>query len=331
MEKPPRPDPARARVTAYYAADEAALVRTLAERAALAAHERESVSAHAAELIARVRARSEHRGAVESLLQEYDLSSEEGVLLMCVAEALLRIPDAPTADRLIAAKLADADWSAHLGHSDSLAVNASTFGLMLTGRLVALAVETRRDPWGGFKRLVARVGEPVIRVALRHAMRILGQQFVMGRTIEEALARSRAGEHRRYRHSFDMLGEAALCAADARRYFDAYRRAICAIGAEGPWPDPESAPSVSVKLSALHPALRARQARAGDGGTRPCASCACDARARSGDRAHGGCRGSGAPGAVARRAGGGGARSSRSPVGTGSGLRYRPIRSGPFR
>jgi RHH-type proline utilization regulon transcriptional repressor/proline dehydrogenase/delta 1-pyrroline-5-carboxylate dehydrogenase len=253
LEIPLRSDPSRARITAHYAADESTLAQALAERAALDPAGRDAVSAQAAAFVERVRARAGRRSAVESLLAEYDLSSEEGVLLMCIAEALARIPDARTADRLIADKLGEADWGAHLGHSESLAVNASTFGLMLTGRLVALARETRRDPWAAFKRLVARLGEPVIRLGLRHAMQILGQQFVMGRTIAEALARSRDEEHRLYRHSFDMLGEAALSTADARRYFEAYRAAIGAIGAQGPWRDLRSAPSVSVKLSALHP------------------------------------------------------------------------------
>ena len=123
-------------------------------------------------------------------MRQYDLSSEEGVLLMCVAEALLRIPDSATADKLIRDKLGEADWKKHLGASDSLFVNASTWGLMLTGQLVNLADDTRRDFTGALKRLVGRAGEPVIRLAVRQAMRIMGHQFVMGRTINEALDRS---------------------------------------------------------------------------------------------------------------------------------------------
>lgn len=201
----------------------------------------------------RVRAKSAEQSPVESLMRQYDLSSEEGVLLMCVAEALLRIPDADTADRLIADKLGDADWAAHLGESDSLFVNASTWGLMLTGSLIRLGGETRRNPWAAFKRLVARSGEPVIRLGVRQAMRIMGHQFVMGRTIAEALSRSREPDGRRFRHSFDMLGEAALTQADADRYLRAYEHAIDAIGGSGPHPDLIAAPSISVKLSALHP------------------------------------------------------------------------------
>jgi RHH-type transcriptional regulator, proline utilization regulon repressor / proline dehydrogenase / delta 1-pyrroline-5-carboxylate dehydrogenase len=186
-------------------------------------------------------------------MREYDLSSEEGVLLMCVAEALLRIPDATTADRLIRDKLGDADWESHIGKSDSLFVNASTWGLMLTGKLISLAEETKRNFIGALKRLVGRSGEPVVRLAVRQAMRIMGHQFVMGRTIAEALDRAKEKENRRYRYSYDMLGEAALTQADAERYFKAYQDAIRAIGARGPFPDLVAAPSISVKLSALHP------------------------------------------------------------------------------
>ncbi|MFA5683210.1 MAG: bifunctional proline dehydrogenase/L-glutamate gamma-semialdehyde dehydrogenase PutA [Lysobacteraceae bacterium] len=205
----------------------------------------------AAELVRRVRAKAEDQGAIEAFMHQYDLSSEEGVLLMCVAEALLRIPDQETADRLIRDKLGEADWKRHMGQSDSVLVNASTWGLMLTGKMVALSEETRRSVTGALRRLVGRAGEPVIRLAVRQAMRIMGHQFVMGRTIEEALKRGRRESE--YRYSFDMLGEAALTAADADRYLEAYRKAILAIGAGGPYANVFAAPSISVKLSALHP------------------------------------------------------------------------------
>ena len=172
------------------------------------------------------------QGAIEAFMRQYDLGSEEGVLLMCVAEALLRIPDQDTADKLIRDKLGEADWKRHLGQSDSVLVNASTWGLMLTGHLVDLADDTKRDVHGAFKRLVGRVGEPVIRLAVRQAMRIMGHQFVMGRTIGEALARSRKGDNAAYRYSFDMLGEGALTTKDALRYLQAYRDAIDAIGTQ---------------------------------------------------------------------------------------------------
>ncbi|HWU70758.1 MAG TPA: bifunctional proline dehydrogenase/L-glutamate gamma-semialdehyde dehydrogenase PutA, partial [Pseudoxanthomonas sp.] len=209
-------------------------------------------------LVQRVRARAQDQGAIEAFMRQYDLGSEEGVLLMCVAEALLRIPDQDTADALIRDKLGDADWEKHLGQSDSVLVNASTWGLMLTGKLVSLNDLTRANVRGAFKRLVGRVGEPVIRLAVRQAMRIMGHQFVMGRTIGEALARSRKGDNADYRYSFDMLGEGALTAKDAARYLQAYRDAIHAIGKSGPngsfvGSDVFAAPSISIKLSALHP------------------------------------------------------------------------------
>lgn len=187
-------------------------------------------------------------GSFDAFLHEYDLSSDEGVVLMCLAEALLRIPDTETQDRLIEDQLSAAHWERHRGHSDSLLVNASTWALMLTGKLVSVAGED-----GMVKRLAARASGPLIRQAIHHAMQILGQQFVMGRTIAEALRRARDAEKAGYRHSYDMLGEAARTAACARRYFDAYQEAIAAIGADASGMDVFAAPSLSVKLSALHP------------------------------------------------------------------------------
>ena len=250
--------PLRAAITAAWARDEAGHVDELlavarAPRPGWNEADRAAVQATAADLVRRVRARAADQGAIEAFMRQYDLGSEEGVLLMCVAEALLRIPDPGTADRLIRDKLGEADWKRHLGQSGSVLVNASTWGLMLTGHLVDLADETKRDVHGAFKRLVGRIGEPVIRLAVRQAMRIMGHQFVMGRTIGEALARSRKGDNAAYRYSFDMLGEAALTQGDADRYLEAYRSAIDAIGTSGDFDDEIAAPSISVKLSALHP------------------------------------------------------------------------------
>ena len=252
-ELPGPADPARARITAAWTRDETEAVNELLAQASLPPAERELVLARASELVARVRAKASNQSAVESFMREYDLSSEEGVLLMCVAEALLRIPDAETADKLIRDKLGEADWKKHVGASESLFVNASTWGLMLTGRLVGLAEETRSNFTGALKRLIGRAGEPVVRLAVRQAMRIMGHQFVMGRTIEEAQDRSEQKDNRAYRYSYDMLGEAALTQADADRYLQAYRDAIAALGRRGPWPDVIEAPSISVKLSAIHP------------------------------------------------------------------------------
>ncbi|HVJ38817.1 MAG TPA: proline dehydrogenase family protein, partial [Stenotrophomonas sp.] len=229
---PPPPGALRAAVTAAWLKDETEHVRELLEQARLPAAEQAKVQALAADLVTRVRARAQDQGAIEAFMRQYDLGSEEGVLLMCVAEALLRIPDQDTADKLIRDKLGDADWEKHLGGSDSVLVNASTWGLMLTGRIVQINDLTRADAPGAFKRLIGRVGEPVIRLAVRQAMKIMGHQFVMGRTIDEALARSHKGDNVHYRYSFDMLGEGALTMKDALRYLEDYRRAIHAIGGD---------------------------------------------------------------------------------------------------
>ncbi|MFY2763685.1 bifunctional proline dehydrogenase/L-glutamate gamma-semialdehyde dehydrogenase PutA [Arenimonas sp. MALMAid1274] len=252
-ELPGAPSELRARITAAFHRDEAGHLAELLDQARLPEAEQAQVQAAAVALVERTRVRAADPGMVEAFMRQYDLSSEEGVLLMCVAEALLRIPDRATADKLIRDKLGDADWDRHMGQSNSVLVNASTWGLMLTGRMVNLADETRRNAIGAFRRLVGRAGEPAIRLAVRQAMRIMGHQFVMGRTIAEALERSRKGEQAKYLYSFDMLGEAAFTQADADRYFAAYRDAIGAIGAGGPYPDVLNAPSISVKLSALHP------------------------------------------------------------------------------
>ena len=252
-ELPATPDAAHARMTAAYSRDETEGVNELLGEAALPPAERDLVLARATELVARVRAKAHEQSAVESFMREYDLSSEEGVLLMCVAEALLRIPDKDTADKLISDKLGEANWESHLGKSDSVLVNAGTWGLMLTGKLVTLADETQRNVAGALKRLIGRAGEPVIRLAVRQAMRIMGHQFVMGRTIKEALDRSAEKENRGYRYSYDMLGEGALTQPDGERYLKAYKDAIAALGARGPFADVLDAPSISIKLSALHP------------------------------------------------------------------------------
>jgi len=244
---------ARQAINALYLADEEALVMALLEEAALDAPASERVRKATESLVLSVRARKEERGALEAFMQEYDLSSEEGVVLMCLAEALLRIPDDDTAERLIADKLSSADWESHLGKSSSIFVNASTWGLMLTGKMVRLGNSTQRNIARTLGRIINRSGEPVVRTAIRQAMRIMGFQYVMGRDIEEALDRSEKKNNRVYRHSFDMLGEAAMTMPDADRYFEAYRLAIQAIGKREYGGDIFSAPSISVKLSALHP------------------------------------------------------------------------------
>ena len=185
------------------------------------------VDARARSLVLAARAAHKPGADVTDFLAEYGLGTAEGVALLCLAEALLRIPDAATADALIEDRIATADWQKHLGHGDTLAVNASAWAFMLTGRVLTLD-EAQGGIQAAIGRMVRRLGEPVIRTALRRGMRVLARQFVMGRTIDEALARANHGSAMRY--SFDMLGEAAKTHEDAERYRAAYLDAIGAIG-----------------------------------------------------------------------------------------------------
>ncbi|MDA5193155.1 bifunctional proline dehydrogenase/L-glutamate gamma-semialdehyde dehydrogenase PutA [Govanella unica] len=204
-------------------------------------------------LVEAARGQSHRQGSIDAFMHEFGLSNKEGVALMCLAEALLRVPDAGTADKLIAEKIASGSWADHRGRSDSLFVNASTWALMLTGRVVELDRETSEDLGGWFGKLVTRVGEPIIRKASMQAMRIMGDQFVLGRTIDEGLNRAQKVNPPHVRNSFDMLGEGARTAADAKRYFEDYRMAIHAIGAKTAGQTVAERQGISVKLSALHP------------------------------------------------------------------------------
>src|SRR6266702_2058893 len=247
----PAETPLRAAIRDAHRLDETEADARILAAAELPADSRDRIAATARRLVVAVRRERLGKGGLDAFLQEYALSSPEGVALMCLAEALLRIPDSETVDRLIRDKIAAADWQRHLGHSGSLFVNASTWALMLTGRLLRPDHDT--DLGSILRRFVARSGEPVWRQAVSAAMRILADQFIMGRTIEEALGRARAAERLSYRHSFDMLGEAAHTMEDAERYHAAYRRAIAAIGKAASGRPIEAAPGISVKLSALHP------------------------------------------------------------------------------
>ncbi|RKZ35597.1 MAG: bifunctional proline dehydrogenase/L-glutamate gamma-semialdehyde dehydrogenase, partial [Gammaproteobacteria bacterium] len=243
----------RSALDAWYRADEAVVLGALLEALDFPKDARERTQAKAAKLVADIRQRRHGHGSLDAFLNEYSLSSDEGVVLMCLAEALLRVPDAHTAHRLIHDKLATADWEEHLGHSQSVLVNASTWALMLTGRLVGLQ-DYREESVGTIVgRLVSHLGEPIVRQAVTQSMRIMGHQFVMGRTIEEALQRAAADTERGFRHSFDMLGEAACTSEDARAYYEAYAAAIDAIAKAGDGLGPVAGPGISVKLSALHP------------------------------------------------------------------------------
>src|SRR5256885_7204257 len=213
-QAPAEPGPLRQRLRALYRADETQVVEALLKAAELSPEAQDRIAARARRLVEAVRQNRVGGGGIDAFMHAYELSSKEGVVLMCLAEALLRIPDAETANALIKDKLRDADFSQHLGESDSLFVNASTWALMLTGRILKLD-EGATDLKGILKRMVTRSGEPVIRQAVTQAMRILGKQFVMGRDIGEALERAEAMEARGYRYSYDMLGEAARPAAAA--------------------------------------------------------------------------------------------------------------------
>ena len=211
-------------------------------------------------LVERCRAADHRAGTLDAFLLEFGLSNDEGVTLLCLAEALLRIPDESTADALIAEKVRSGDWSAHFGHSHSLFVNVSIWGLMLTGRLVAPPADAQVNPQAWLRRLASRLGEPMVRAAVAQAMRILGGQYVLGRTLEEALGRGRSlADGPGIGFSYDMLGEAARTNSDAQRYFQAYADAIDTLGQAGPSAASEAAQGVSVKLSALHPRFEQRQ------------------------------------------------------------------------
>ncbi|GAB4259787.1 MAG: bifunctional proline dehydrogenase/L-glutamate gamma-semialdehyde dehydrogenase PutA [Pararhodobacter sp.] len=230
-------------------ADEATVVAALAEAACLDDAARGRIQARAAQLVREIRTGT-RPGLMEVFLAEYGLSTDEGIALMCLAEALLRVPDSETMDALIEDKVAPSDWGRHLGHSASSLVNASTWALMLTGRVL-----DDREPGvvGHLRAAVKRLGEPVIRTAVSRAMKEMGRQFVLGETIASAMKRGEAMEARGYTYSYDMLGEAARTEADALRYLRAYADAIAAIARGCKTRDVRSNPGISVKLSALHP------------------------------------------------------------------------------
>jgi RHH-type proline utilization regulon transcriptional repressor/proline dehydrogenase/delta 1-pyrroline-5-carboxylate dehydrogenase len=243
-------------------ADEVALVEAMLSAPPLEGAARAAALEDARAIVRRARSRAKPAGVLETFLDEFGLTTPEGLALMCLAEALLRVPDEGTADRLIAEKITAADWAAHAGKSDSLMVNASVWGLMLTGKVVDAGPEARGDFAGFLSKLTRRAGEPVIRAATAQAMRIMGEQFVVGRTIEAAIKRGKGMARKADAtcFSFDMLGEGARTMADAARHREAYAAAIAAVAASAQGLGPERADGVSVKLSALHPRFEARQA-----------------------------------------------------------------------
>jgi RHH-type proline utilization regulon transcriptional repressor/proline dehydrogenase/delta 1-pyrroline-5-carboxylate dehydrogenase len=239
----------RQTLRAHNLADENSLVRDLIVATGLDDTARRAISAHAESLVTTVR-KGNRLGLMESFLAEYGLATDEGVALMSLAEALLRVPDAETVDALIHDKVGGADWPAHFGGSPNALVNFSSWALSLTADVLG---DPEVGPKNALHRAVARLGEPVIRTAVAQAMRLLGSQFVFGRTIDEAIQSAKKPEAQGYRYSYDMLGEAARTSADAARYFDAYARAIATLAPHCTAKSVRDNPGISVKLSALHP------------------------------------------------------------------------------
>lgn len=248
----------RSALRALHRAPETDVLGPLLEAATLPPPLAARVTGRARTLVRAARAAHKPGADITDFLTEYGLGTPEGVALLCLAEALLRIPDAATADALIEDRILNADWQAHLGHADSLLVNASSWAFMLTGRVLALGEPLNGGLSGAIGRMVRRIGEPVIQAALRQGMRVLARQFVMGRTIDDALVRTNTATARDWRYSFDMLGEAARTRADAAHYMASYQNAIGAVGRVGG--GPVAGPGVSVKLSALHPRYEPLQA-----------------------------------------------------------------------
>ncbi|MFG0872909.1 trifunctional transcriptional regulator/proline dehydrogenase/L-glutamate gamma-semialdehyde dehydrogenase [Aeromonas media] len=244
----------RAAITSAYRRPETEAVPMLLEQARLPKEKAEATQKLAmsiAEKLRNQKSASGRQGLVQGLLQEFSLSSQEGVALMCLAEALLRIPDKATRDALIRDKISGGNWSQHLGQSASLFVNAASWGLLITGKLVATHNEAGLN--SSLKGLIGKGGEPLIRKGVDMAMRLMGEQFVTGETIAEALANAGSMENRGFRYSYDMLGEAALTEEDAKRYLASYEQAIHAIGKASHGRGIYEGPGISIKLSALHP------------------------------------------------------------------------------
>jgi RHH-type proline utilization regulon transcriptional repressor/proline dehydrogenase/delta 1-pyrroline-5-carboxylate dehydrogenase len=253
--------PIRQKIREFYRIDENIAVDHILPVAEVNVSARSRSWERARKMVLQIRQEQSGNGAIDALLKEYSLSSEEGVVLMCLAEALLRVPDKHTQDALIRDKISQGQWSSHLGSSDSLFVNASSWGLLITGSMVNYADKRKKDSFGILKKVIGRLGEPVIRKSMNYAMKIMGKQFVMGETIKAATERAateRAAikEQQGYVYSYDMLGEGARTMADADRYFKNYQVAIDTIGmvarASGK-NDPRRVPGISVKLSAIHP------------------------------------------------------------------------------
>lgn len=245
--------PIRQKIRDFYRIDETQAVEYVLPEAEIKLRARSRAWERARNMVLRIREEHSAHGGVDALLNEYSLSTAEGVVLMCMAEALLRIPDEETQEALIRDKLSKGQWSSHLGNSDSLFVNASAWGLLFTGNMVKYGDDKKREQFNLLKRTIGRLGEPVIRRSMTIAMRVMGKQFVMGETIQDAVKRARDKEQKGYVYSYDMLGEGARNWHDADRYFNAYVNAIKVIGASAKHSSVRKNPGISVKLSAIHP------------------------------------------------------------------------------
>lgn len=249
----PRLSPSFEMICKAFRRDETESINELIAFAQLPPESLARIKQSATELVIETRNRKKKHDGLDAFLKKYDLTSDEGIALMCVAEALLRIPDNLTIDKLISDKIATAEWARHLNANDSLFVNAATWSLMLTGKIYHHPRNPQKNLRDTLKRFFSKAGEAVIRPILLHGMKILGKQFVMGRTIEEALERAKKLELKGYRYSYDMLGEAARTEDAAENYFQSYRHAIETLGKTYPNSSPINGPGISVKLSALHP------------------------------------------------------------------------------
>ncbi|MGJ8691653.1 MAG: bifunctional proline dehydrogenase/L-glutamate gamma-semialdehyde dehydrogenase PutA [Thalassotalea sp.] len=245
--------PIRKKIRDYYRIDEDSVIEHILPLAEVGIAARSRAWERARQMVIKIRQIEEGKGGVDALLNEYSLSSEEGIVLMCLAEALLRIPDSKTQDSLIRDKLSKGEWSQHLGNSDSLFVNASSWGLLITGKMVQYLDDNPKQNFNVLQRAIGRLGEPVIRSSVNFAMKIMGKQFVMGTDIDEALERAKDAESKGYVYSYDMLGEGARTMADADRYYEAYLGAIHALGKAANGKGPIKSPGISVKLSAIYP------------------------------------------------------------------------------
>ncbi|MBT1450250.1 bifunctional proline dehydrogenase/L-glutamate gamma-semialdehyde dehydrogenase PutA [Glaciecola sp. XM2] len=243
----------RQKIRDFYRIGEARAIDHILPEAEVSMRARSRAWERARTMVLRIRRENSAHGGVDALLNEYSLSTAEGVVLMCLAEALLRVPDKATQDELIRDKLSQGKWAPHLGNSESLFVNASAWGLMFTGNMVTYADKRKQEQLGLLKKTLGRLGEPVIRRAMNIAMKVMGKQFVMGETIEDAVERAQEKERKGYVYSYDMLGEGARSALHAKRYYDSYVKAIKVIGKAANRRGPKKSPGISVKLSAIHP------------------------------------------------------------------------------